>query len=60
MDIKYFHEITEAAERYGLDPLMVASVVRAESNFNPKAKSHAGAEGLMQLMPDTFEWFRHG
>jgi len=45
--------IRRAAEKHELDPALLTAVVRAESGFDPKALSSAGAMGLMQLMPDT-------
>ena len=45
--------IASAASRHEIDPDFVASVVRAESSFNPRAVSPKGALGLMQLMPGT-------
>ncbi len=51
--LKYEAEIARAASRYNVDPYLVAAVVRAESGFDPRAQSRAGAQGLMQLMPDT-------
>lgn len=45
--------IANAASRYRIDPDFVASVVKAESGFNPAAVSPKGARGLMQLMPQT-------
>ena len=39
-----------------LDPLLVASVIAAESSFNPMARSHCGAEGLMQLTKPLQPW----
>ncbi|HEX5434815.1 MAG TPA: lytic transglycosylase domain-containing protein [Candidatus Angelobacter sp.] len=45
--------VREAANKYQLDPDFVASVIDAESNYNPHAISRKGAQGLMQLMPQT-------
>ncbi|MBY0502973.1 MAG: lytic transglycosylase domain-containing protein [Bryobacteraceae bacterium] len=45
--------VDEKSKQHGLDPLLVHSVIRAESNYNPYAVSPKGAEGLMQLIPST-------
>ncbi len=45
--------IEAAASRYSVDAELVASVIAAESNFNPKAISRRNARGLMQLLPET-------
>jgi soluble lytic murein transglycosylase-like protein len=53
--IAYNDAIAEAAELYKLDPNLIRAIIRAESAFNPFAVSSAGAQGLMQLMPDLAE-----
>ena len=45
--------VLSACSRYGLDPDIIFSLIRAESDFDPKAVSPKGAQGLMQLMPET-------
>jgi murein DD-endopeptidase MepM/ murein hydrolase activator NlpD len=52
-DIPYSAEIRAAALKAGIDPLLLTSVVRAESGFRANAVSRVGAQGLAQLMPAT-------
>lgn len=49
----YWEEIAEASRDAQVDPYLVLSVIRQESYFNEDAVSHAGAVGLMQIMPQT-------
>lgn len=45
--------IRSHAQRHGLSSRLVQAVIQVESGYNPRARSHKGAMGLMQLMPDT-------
>jgi len=51
--VPYGEEIRLAAERHGVDGLLIAAIVEVESSFDPCAVSHRGAVGLMQVMPGT-------
>lgn len=48
--------VEKYSSEYGVDPLLVIAVIRAESKFIPQSQSHKGAQGLMQLMPETANW----
>ena len=54
--LKYGVEVAQAAKTYDLDRWLVYAVIKVESDFVPDAQSHAGATGLMQIMPETGEW----
>ena len=45
--------IQQYSEQYGFDPLFITALIKTESNFFRRARSHRGAIGLMQLMPST-------
>lgn len=43
----------EASSAYGIPAIVIKAVAKAESDFNPRALSHCGAQGVMQLIPAT-------
>jgi soluble lytic murein transglycosylase-like protein len=50
---QYDAQITAAATKHSIDPALLKGLIRQESNFDPAARSGAGAQGLTQLMPGT-------
>ena len=50
--------VIDYSYQYNLSIARVLAQIKQESNFNIKAKSHAGAMGLMQVIPETWEWIR--
>lgn len=57
--VKYEREVQAASEKYGVEKALIYGVIKTESNFDPNARSHAEAIGLMQLTEETFEWVRN-
>jgi hypothetical protein len=49
----YGEIITAMSELHGVNPMIVRALIQVESNYRPRARSHKGAMGLMQLMPAT-------
>ena len=52
---EYQEYVEQYAELYGMEPNLVYAIIKAESKFLRKAVSSAGAMGLMQIMPQTYE-----
>ena len=55
---KYEELVTKYSTEYNVEPELVYSIIKAESNFKENVESHAGAIGLMQIMPKTFYWLQ--
>ncbi len=53
--LKYEEEINEASEEFSIPKEIICAVIYVESSFDKDAKSSAGAMGLMQIMPSTFD-----
>jgi soluble lytic murein transglycosylase len=52
---KYDHFISDAAKQTGVDSRLLKAMIKAESDFDPRAVSRKGAMGLMQIMPENFK-----
>lgn len=52
---KYDHYISNASAQTGVDSRLLKAMIKAESDFNPRAISRKGAMGLMQIMPENFK-----
>lgn len=53
---KYMDQIKKYATEYEVDPYLILSIIKAESNFKQNAVSHKNATGLMQIMEPTANW----
>ena len=54
--LAYTDAVELASEKYHIYPEILYAVIRTESGFDPDAVSRAGACGLMQITPDTYDW----
>ena len=56
--LEYTDLVNKAAKDYNLQPALIYGVIHTESRFDPNAGSSVGALGLMQIMPETFDWLQ--
>lgn len=56
--MKYEEIISRESSKYGLKKELIFGIIKCESGFDEKARSHADARGLMQITPETFEWLK--
>ncbi|MCL1832778.1 MAG: lytic transglycosylase domain-containing protein [Oscillospiraceae bacterium] len=56
--LEYEELVRASAQEYGVCEYLIYAIIKTESGFEPDAESNVGARGLMQLMPETFEWLR--
>lgn len=55
---EYEEYVIKYSNEFNVDPVLVFSVIKVESNFMPRAESSVGARGLMQLMSDAYDWVK--
>lgn len=55
---EYSEYVETASKKFDVPEPLIYAVIRTESGFDPNAGSGVGALGLMQIMPDTFEWLQ--
>lgn len=54
--VKYYDIVKENSQKYGVDPMIIMAIIKAESSFNKYAVSPRNSIGLMQLQENTAEW----
>ncbi len=57
--VKYEELVLKNAEEFDIDPAFVYAIIHTESHFDPEATSEVGARGLMQLMPEAYNWVKY-
>lgn len=56
--VRYYDYVSENSEKFNVEKELILAIIKSESNFRQDAESKAGAIGLMQIMPETFEWLQ--
>lgn len=56
--MRYEESVGKWAAQYEVDELLVYTIIRTESGFDPEAESSVGARGLMQITEETFDWIK--
>lgn len=54
----YEEYVVKYSKKYNVDPVLVFSVIKVESGFDPNAQSEVDARGLMQIMNDAYDWLK--
>ena len=56
--MEYFELVERTCGEYGLETALLMGLILTESSFDPQAVSSVGAQGLTQIMPETFDWLQ--